>query len=229
MRVLTGAVDVGQSQCREIGAVQCPEGVEIIVDDLLGHPVGRDGSLRMRLVDGKCFRGGFAIDGSAAGGHDDLAGSTFARRFDHVQRTHHVHVGIEERSCDRHPNIGLRGKVEHHFRRMLGKDLEEAGIADVDVMHREAVPEIAARTFEIRSLSAPHVVDNGHAVAFGQKSVDKSRADESGSAGDESVHIRILRGRVRLRGGHRRGRLGSFRRPCNRAPRIQRQPRLRHR
>ena len=47
VRVLAGPVHVGQGQGGELQVVQLPVGGQVVADDLLGHPVGRQRPLRM--------------------------------------------------------------------------------------------------------------------------------------------------------------------------------------
>ena len=64
--ILTRPVDVRKGQRHVVQAVKKPKGVEVVVNNLLGHAVGRNGMLRMLLVNRKIFRQRIAVDRSAA-------------------------------------------------------------------------------------------------------------------------------------------------------------------
>jgi len=66
VRILSWSVHIGERQRRVIESVKEPKGVEVVVNNFLGHAVGRDGMLRMLLINRKIFRQRIAVDRSAA-------------------------------------------------------------------------------------------------------------------------------------------------------------------
>ena len=73
VRVLAGPVDVGQRQRGELEVVQLAVGGQVVARRLLGHAVGRQRPLRVRLLDGQVVGSGVAVERAAAGREHDLA------------------------------------------------------------------------------------------------------------------------------------------------------------
>src|SRR5689334_24775407 len=79
--------------------------------------------------------------------------------------------------------------MEHQLRSHIGEDPGDLGrVADVSLVQDRAPGE---RLLEVLALARREVVDHRDAIAAGDQCVDEIRADEPGSACDETVQSTV--------------------------------------
>ena len=162
--------------------VEAVPGAQVLLGRELRGAVGRE---RPALVVLARRAVALAVDRAAGGAEDELR-TVRAGGLEDVQRSEHVHLGVEDGLRDRGSDVRLRRQVDDE----LGPDLVEQaveGLADVVLVHRRGGDVLAAPGGE--------VVDDVDLVAALDQRIDDVRPDESRSPGDDGPHRRILEGR----------------------------------
>jgi hypothetical protein len=107
-------------------------------------------------------------------------------RLEDVDRAAHVCQQVTSRVLHRHADIDLRGEVKDPLGPFGLEDLADRhGIDNVDEPQLRAALERAA---EIPLAPAGKVIDDRDVIATVKQRIDKGRADEAGTAGDQRSH-----------------------------------------
>ena len=120
-----------------------------------------------------------AVDCPAGRAEDHLR-PVPSRCLQNVECPEDVHVRIEVRPLDRHPHVGLRGKVEAHVRTSGVEHLTDLA---PNVRH----VELRSRR-HVGALPFGEVVDHVHLVAAREQRIDDVRADEARPSGHDRPH-----------------------------------------
>ena len=101
--------------------------------------VRRDGPTRVVLARRALH---VAVDRAAGRAEDDLR-AVAARRLEHVERSEHVHLCIEDRPLDGRADVRLRCEMKDDLRHDPAEDRDER-FADVVLVHRRRGVQILA-------------------------------------------------------------------------------------
>src|SRR5918994_1535096 len=115
---------------------------------------------------------------------------TAARPHEHIDRTRHVHVGVQARLAHRYAHVDLCGEVEYHLRALPAEQpVYELSVADVadDQGH-----SLLDRSVDVRVAPRGEVVRDHDLVPPLQEGVDDVGADESGAPRDQGPHPTII-------------------------------------
>ena len=168
MRILSWAVDVGERQRGVLEAMQLAVGVQVVAERLLGDAVGRQRTLRLRLLEWQRALVGHAVDRSAARCEDDLAGPRGACPFEHVQTPDDVDLGVVGGPRHRLAHAHLRREMEHDFRLAAGDEIDRARLAKIELVERQLVGTICAGGGQVGERSGREIVDHVHRMALGE-------------------------------------------------------------
>src|SRR5215204_1451538 len=180
--ILSGSVDVRESERSERDAVLPFIEAEVVDAHLLADPVRRHGSAARRFLDRQLPR--FAVERAPGGGVDDLAYAGSHTTFHQVQQPHHVDRSVPNGILHRTRDGGLRCQVHQDLGVMTFEQGEQALRTDVHVEERELVA-VATRLGEVCDPSGRQIVDRDYPVALGKEAIAQVGADEPGSPGDQ--------------------------------------------
>ena len=143
---------------------------------------------------------GDAVERAARPREHHLAGSSPERGFAQIERAEDVHLRVEHRPRDGHPNVELRGEVEDHFGPAARDEVVELRGAHVEPVEAEPAVAVGAGVGQVAQGPGRQVVDRIDVASFGKQPIDERRADEPRPTGDEYAHACSLAREVTARG-----------------------------
>ena len=99
-----------------------------------------------------------------------------ARGLEHVDRAHHVDLGVERRARGRDPHVDLGREVEDHLGLLLLQQSRDE-VAVTDVLD-DKLSASRQRGLEVRPASGREVVQRDYLVAAFDQRVDQVGTDE---------------------------------------------------
>ena len=164
MRILARSVDIGIAQRDVVQAVGVAVDEQVVFDCVLAGAVAIQRIDRVRLVDRQELR--FAVGRAAGGGIDELLHALAARRFQQIDRTDDIDLGVEGRLAHRSAHVGQGRLVTDDLWLRRPKSARyPLWVADVGLIERRS-------RVEVGQLAGAEVVQNGHLVACGHIGID---------------------------------------------------------
>ena len=191
VRPAPGAIDGKEAQTGRRQVVEMAVGMG---HQLIGFLAGGVETQRMVnvVMHREGHRGVGAIHAGTAG-IDEVLDAVVAAAFEDMGETDDVAVDVGERVFDGIAHAGLGGKI-HHALRLVGGETRFHGLAVGNINTQVSVVRMVGVTGQTgfldgRVVVVVVVVDADDAIAAIQQAQGKGRADETGSASDEYLHI----------------------------------------
>ena len=125
----------------------------------------------------------------ATAGREDHSGRTGgACTLEDPQCAQKIHVGIEDRVGDGHPDVGLGGEVEDDLGTAARHEVHHFGRSDVEPVEGQLIVGGDSSGGQVGERARREVVDHIDRVTLGQEAVDERRTDEAGASRDEDPH-----------------------------------------